>query len=353
MHHFQKRCFGTFSLFMNAKEMRKSVGQCLWIGFEGDQLDKDTRRTLESGDAGGVTLFARNLPKLSDGRNNIPGLIELNRDIHSTNRNVWISVDQEGGRVQRVKEPCPHYPPMIHLADMEESKAIHEAEKLGKEIGGDLKSWGFDIDFAPVMDIHTNEQNPIIGDRAFGTTPKVAIPRALAFARGLHAAEIFACAKHFPGHGDTETDSHLELPTLPHDMKRLEAIELLPFRAAAQANIPLCMTAHVVFKALDAGVPATLSRKVVTGLLKERLEYKGVVVSDDLDMHAIAKHMAVDEAAVRAIEAGCDVLLLCRDRDHQEIARDALVKEASNSGAFLKLLQKTRQLVPFKSPLLS
>ena len=334
---------------MNAKEIRKSVGECLWIGFEGDQLDKDTRRSLESCDAGGVTLFARNLPKLADGKNNIPGLIELNQDIHQTNRNVWISIDQEGGRVQRIKDPGPHYPPMMHFAEMEESKAIHKAEELGRKMGGDLKSWGFDIDFAPVMDIHTNEDNPIIGDRAFGTTPEIAIPRALAFARGLQSADIFACAKHFPGHGDTESDSHLELPSLPHNMERLEAIELMPFKAAAKANIPLCMTAHVLFTAIDPDVPATLSRKVVTHLLKEKCDYKGVVVSDDLDMHAISKHMSIDEAAVRAIEAGCDVLLLCRNRDHQEIARDALVKEASNSGAFLKLIKRVRRLKPFSN----
>src|SRR5262249_32742085 len=133
----------------------------------------------------------------------------------------------------------------------------------------------------------------------------------------LDAAGVIACGKHFPGHGDTDTDSHLELPRIDHDWTRLDAVELEPFRRAAQAGLPMLMTAHVVFAALDPERPATLSEQVVTGLLRGQLGYRGVVASDDLDMRAIADHVGVAHAAVAAIRAGCDVLLVCRDEHHQ------------------------------------
>jgi beta-N-acetylhexosaminidase len=201
-------------------------------------------------------------------------------------------------------------------------------------MGDELRVLGFDIDFAPVLDIHTNPQNPIIGERAFGREADTAARRALAFARGLDAAGVLACGKHFPGHGDTDTDSHLALPRIDHPWERLEAIELAPFRLAAQANLPMIMTAHVVFAALDATRPATLSEQVVTGLLRGRLGYRGVVVSDDLDMRAIAGEMGIDHAAVQAIRAGCDVLLLCQSELYQAQAEEALVKTAERDSDF-------------------
>jgi beta-N-acetylhexosaminidase len=212
------------------------------------------------------------------------------------------------------------------------------AEQVGRAMGEELRALGFDIDFAPVLDVHTNPANPIIGDRAFGKDAANAARRALAFARGLDAAGIIACGKHFPGHGDTDTDSHLELPRVDHPWDRLEAVELAPFKLAAQAKLPMLMTAHVVFAALDATRPATLSEQVVTGLLRNRLGYQGVIVSDDLDMKAISANMGVDHAAVQAIRAGCDVLLLCCNEQYQAIAEEALIKESERDSAFRQLV---------------
>ena len=206
------------------------------------------------------------------------------------------------------------------------------AQAVGRAIGDELAALGLDVDFAPVLDVHTNPANPIIGDRAFGTDAEAVARRALAFARGLDAAGVIACGKHFPGHGDTATDSHLELPRIDHGWDRLERVELEPFRRAAAAGMPMIMTAHVVFAALDPARPATLSPEVVTGLLRGRLGYRGVIVSDDLDMRAIADHMGVGAAAVAAIRAGCDVLLLCKDERHQAEAEAALIREAEADG---------------------
>ena len=302
-------------------------------------MDADLRAVLDAGDAGGVTLFRRNLPTSETGEaTDIDALRVLNEELHTVGASsgdpLLISVDQEGGRVQRIKAPAEHYPPMFSFARQEDEAAAEAAHALGEKMARELLSWGFDIDFAPVLDVHTNAANPIIGDRAFSDEPEAAALRALAFSRGMLAGGILTCGKHFPGHGDTATDSHLSLPRLDHDLSRLRAVELLPFERAIEAKLPMIMTAHVVFAALDETVPATLSRKVITGLLREELGYSGVVVSDDLDMKAIADNFGVGDAAVAAVDAGCDVLLLCRNRNHQEEARTALHKKASTSSAF-------------------
>ncbi len=322
---------------MSKSELRRNIGRLLWIGFEGTTVDERLKATLVAGDAGGVTLFARNLPKSAEGTD-LSALRTLNDSLHeaglASGEKLLISVDQEGGRVQRIKAPTEHYPPMMKAAPGHDAAALASLKALAQHMGSELADWGFDIDFAPVLDVHTNPSNPIIGDRAFGENPEVVAARALAFAAGLQAAGILPCGKHFPGHGDTATDSHLALPRLDFAMERLREIELAPFVAAIAANVPMLMTAHVVFASLDDTVPATLSRAVVTGLLRDELGYKGVIISDDLDMRAIADNFSVGDAAVRAIDAGCDVLLLCRNLEHQEEARNALMARAKDDAVF-------------------
>ena len=203
----------------------------------------------------------------------------------------------------------------------------------------------YNIDFAPVLDIHTNAANPIIGDRAFGTGPHEVATRALAFAEGLASAGILACGKHFPGHGDTTTDSHLELPHLDHTLERLRAVELVPFLAAAAAGLPMIMTAHVVFGALDASAPATLSNVVIEGMLRNELGFGGLIVSDDLDMHAISKNYAAGDAAVAAVAAGCDVLLLCCNQTIQRESYEALVRAAEDSSDFRDRVRRSASAV--------
>jgi beta-N-acetylhexosaminidase len=316
--------------------VRDDIGQLLWIGFEAETVTPALRAKLDAGAVGATILFKRNLV-VRDERIDLDALVALNRELHRAAPDgtpALIAVDQEGGVVQRVRAPATKFPPMgsIDAFAAPEDEAL--AEAVGRAMGDELRALGFDIDFAPVLDVHTNPANPIIGDRAFGTDAATAARRALAYARGLDAAGVLACGKHFPGHGDTATDSHLELPRIDHAWDRLERIELLPFARAAEAGVPMIMTAHVVFAALDAARPATLSPEVVTGLLRERLGYRGVIVSDDLDMKAIAAHMGADVAAVAAIRAGCDVLLLCRDPAHQDAAEAALVREAERDSTF-------------------
>jgi len=321
-------------------DLLRDVGQLLWIGFDGTAVAPDLRRRLAAGEAGAAVLFRRNLV-LSQGadgdRVDVEALLELNRALHAAGAEsgepLLIAVDQEGGTVQRVRAPATVWPPMLRLERAGE-RAEELAEQIGAQMGNELRALGFDADFAPVLDVHTNPDNPVIGERAFGRAPEVAAARALAFARGLAAAGVLGCGKHFPGHGDTDQDSHLALPRLGHDLDRLRQVELVPFARAAQAGLPMMMTAHVVFDAIDPGVPATLSRRVLGDILRGELGYRGLVVSDDLDMKAIAEHIGIGDAAVRAVAAGCDALLLCRDQDHQQAALEALVRAAERDASF-------------------
>lgn len=322
--------------------MRADVGQLLWVGFPSTSVPPSLAARLAAGQVGATILFKRNLAieiagELRQEVIDLDALVALNAALHRSAPDgtpALIAVDQEGGVVQRVRAPATQWPPMRSHDGLAAPDDEALAEQVGRAMGDELRALGFDIDFAPVLDVHTNPANPIIGDRAFGVLPEIAARRALAFARGLDAAGLLACGKHFPGHGDTSTDSHLELPRIDHDWERLERVELLPFQRAAAANLPMIMTAHVVFAALDAERPATLSPAVITGLLREKLGYRGVIVSDDLDMNAIAAHMGADVAAVAAIRAGCDVLLLCRNEEHQAAAEAALVREAERDSTF-------------------
>jgi beta-N-acetylhexosaminidase len=318
--------------------MRDDVGQLLWLGFEGTAVPPGLRAQLDAGGVGATVLFKRNLELAIEPGGGVPqevcdlgALIALNRELHRAAPDgtpALIAVDQEGGLVQRVRAPATQWPPMRSHDGLASPEDAELAAQVGLALGRELRALGFDIDFAPVLDVHTNPANPVIGDRAFATEPEGVARRALAFARGLEEAGLLSCGKHFPGHGDTLTDSHLELPRIDHAWERLEQIELLPFQRAAAAGLPMIMTAHVVFAALDAERPATLSEAVVTGLLRGRLGYRGVIVSDDLAMRAIADHMGADAAAVGAIRAGCDVLLVCRGEEAQAAAEAGLVREA-------------------------
>jgi beta-N-acetylhexosaminidase len=207
--------------------------------------------------------------------------------------------------------------------------------RAGALLGKQLAALGFNLNFAPVLDVDTNPANPVIGDRSFGATPEAVCLGALAFWQGM-APHILGCGKHFPGHGDTSVDSHLGLPRIEHDRARLQAVELVPFVAAARSNLDALMSAHIVVDALDPARPATLSRAVCTGLLRRDLAFEGVLFSDDLEMGAIASHFSIEEAAVLAVEAGCDALLICKDEALQERAHAALVREAEGSPAFLQ-----------------
>jgi beta-N-acetylhexosaminidase len=327
--------------------VRRICGSLVIGGFGGTALPMGFEARLRAGELGGAILFARNVTPDSA---QVAALCEA---IARTNEDLppIVSVDQEGGRVARIKHEVVRLPPAIALGSLDDAMI----ERAGAVLGAQLAALGFSMDYAPVLDVHTNPQNPVIGDRAFATTPERAAAAAIAFARGLASSGVAPCGKHFPGHGDTLTDSHLELPRVAHDRARLDAIELAPFRAAAKA-LPAFMSAHVVYDALDAR-PATLSKRIATALLRDELGFRGVLISDDLEMKAVSKTYGAGEAAVLAIEAGCDSLLVCSDEDAQVAAVDALTARAERDTAFRARCEEAsarmsdlRRAFPPKSP---
>ena len=268
---------------------------------------------------GGVIFFSRNIEEPEQ-------VAELSHDVQSlaTDVPLWVSVDQEGGRVARLKAPFTVWPPMALLGRSGDETL---ASRFAVALAAELRAVGVTLDFAPVLDIHTNPANPIIGDRALATTADDVARLGVAIVRGLQENGVAACGKHFPGHGDTSVDSHLELPLVEHPPDRIRRVECVPFRAAIGADVAFIMTAHVLVPSLDDERPATLSRRIVQGLLREELGYRGVILSDDLEMKAIAASYDIPDAAVQAIAAGCDGLLICSgDLDLQAATLEALVR---------------------------
>src|SRR4051794_26276359 len=298
--------------------LRREIGQLLVAGFNGHQVTPELRSLVREFSLGGVILFARNV---ADPEQVAEVAYEASR--LDPNLPLWVSVDQEGGRVARLKAPFTEWPPMATLG---RSGDLRLAERFARALALELKSVGITLDYAPVLDIHTNPKNPVIGDRALAGKAEEVARLGAAIVRTLQAEGIAACGKHFPGHGDTSVDSHLELPLVEHPPERLREVEFLPFKAAIEAGVATIMTAHVFVPSLDEQRPATLSRHVVTDLLRGELRYEGVILSDDLEMKAIAAQYAVPAAAVMAIEAGCDGALICSgDHATQAAALEALI----------------------------
>jgi beta-N-acetylhexosaminidase len=218
------------------------------------------------------------------------------------------------------------------------------AGRIARRVGAELAAVGFTVDFAPVLDVHTQADNPVIGDRSFGTDPELCARFGADWIAGLQSAGLLATAKHFPGHGDSTTDSHFDLPVVDQPLDRLERVELAPFRAAAAADVAMMMTAHVVYPAIDSEHPATLSYAVCTEL-RERIGFRGVLVSDDLEMRAIADRHGIADGARLAIAAGCDALLVCHSFEEQEGVVEALIREAEISEGFRERCREAAQRV--------
>ncbi|HEY0463943.1 MAG TPA: beta-N-acetylhexosaminidase, partial [Polyangiaceae bacterium] len=296
-------------------ELETRAARLFTVGFHGKTVSDDLSRLLSRG-VGGVIFFSRNVGEPAE-------VAETTNAIkRHAGRPISLALDQEGGKVARLRRGFSELPPMRALG---ETGSAALAREVGALIGRELRAVGFDMNYAPVLDVDTNPNNPVIGSRSFGRTPELVSELGVALAEGLESAGIAACGKHFPGHGDTHQDSHLELPRLAHSLERLEQVELKPFAAAVAAGIPALMTAHVIFEPLDPVYPATMSRAVLHGLLREKLRYEGLIVTDDLEMRAIADHYGVEEIVERGLAAGVDQFLCCHTAELAHRAIEAVV----------------------------
>jgi len=302
--------------------LRETIARLFLAGLPGPTLDADTRRLYADVPFAGVTLFRANAAEPKVMRALVRSLHGLDADLPPL-----VAIDHEGGRVNRLAPPFTHFPPAATVA----AHGLGAVRAVATAMARELAAIEIDLTFSPVLDVASNPANPIIGDRAFGTTPEAAAAGALTAFRATRVLGLLTCAMHFPGLGDSATDSHLEHPVVDRDRRSLDRTEIAPFRRGVGARLPMLMTAHVRYPALDPALPATLSPTILGGLLRRRLGFRGVIASDDLGMRAITDHWSPGEAAVLALAAGCDLLLFCQRQDWVHPAVTA-VEEAVASG---------------------
>ena len=302
-------------------DLERAILQLFVIGFPGHDLSEEVADELKKG-LGGVILFRRNIDIIDQ-------VLSLSESIHAAAKDQplppFVSLDQEGGRVVRIREPLTTLPTMRAVGDKGDvGLAADVAEVIASEVG----ALGFNLNYSPVIDVDTNPDNPVIGDRAFSRDPEKVARFGGAFIAGHLTAGVVPCGKHFPGHGDTDTDSHLTLPTIAHDRQRMDSIELLPFKKLCDVGIPMIMTAHVIVPSIDPEEPATLSHKSLTGILRKELNFEGVIVTDDLEMAAVADRYEIEELVLKSLEAGSDLFLICHTFSKYERAVSHLLEKA-------------------------
>jgi beta-N-acetylhexosaminidase len=336
-------------------KLEEKIGQLLMIGFSGAELNKQTRDFCERNHIGGFILFERNYKSL-------PQLINLTSELHEISKGTTplIAVDQEGGRVIRFREPFTQIPPANTIGKLisRDKDSVKISYEIGKIIGSELSVSGVNMNLAPVLDLHTNARNMVIGDRSFGSDPILVSQIGLSMVAGMQDQHVIACGKHFPGHGDTEDDSHKVLPVVQHDIKRLLSVEIRPFSHCVKNGMLSVMTAHVKYEKIDNQYPASISEIIVGKLLRKSLRFTGIVITDDLGMGAIKKNYSVEESALLSIKAGADIVMVCNDIEVQKRVYESLlnavlnkkIEETRINESVARILRiKNQFLLPFKS----
>lgn len=298
----------------------KKIAQMIMIGIGGCELTPEEKELIHAYPFGGYILFSRNCREPLQ-------ILSLCRSLwnRAGSSPPFIGIDQEGGRVHRLPPPFTHFPAAHRIGARDDPDVAYQAARASAM---ELALVGINLNFAPVLDIDSDSKNPIIGDRAFGSDTDRVIKIGMASTRGLRAGGIIPCAKHFPGHGATDQDSHIGLPVADRSSEALRQREILPFAHACRQHIESLMTAHVVFRSLDPDFPATLSSKIIGGLLRSELRYDGVVFGDDLEMKAVSDFCGEEEGFSLAVGAGLDMLMFCQDQARAVRACESLHREA-------------------------
>ncbi len=311
--------------------VEQAIGQRLLLAFQGkDRPSEEIVQGLREYRAGGITFFrSLNIENPAQVRQLTDQLQALARELDLPP--LLIATDQEGGQLMAIGEGTTPLPGNMALGA---TGSAELARKAGVVLGRELAAMGVNVNYAPCVDVNNNPDNPVVGIRSFGEDPAAVCKLGAAIIQGIQSQGVAATAKHFPGHGDVPSDSHYGLPSVPYSLERFEAVELPPFQAAIDAEVQMVMTAHLALPAIDGpdAPPATLSRKILTGLLRQRLGFQGVTITDAMDMHAIRQGEYLGEDALRAINAGADLLLLTSDRHDQERVYQALLQAAKNGG---------------------
>lgn len=298
--------------------LEEKIGQLIIVGKEGLEINEDDIHLIESNEVGGFIFFSRNV----DNEKQVLNLLNDLKGSNSSNKvPLFLAIDEEGGVVSRLSQIYGKLPTAKKLGEKNDQELSLE---YGKILGLSLKKLGFNLDFAPVLDINSNPKNPVIGDRSFGNTSSKVIDNGLSVMEGIHSQGIISSVKHFPGHGDTSVDSHLDLPKIDKSLDELENLELVPFKEAINKDADMIMVAHILFPQLDDKYPASMSDEIINKLLREKLNFNGVIVSDDITMGAITENYSIGKGSIEFLKSGGDIILVCHGNDNPSIVLDSI-----------------------------
>jgi beta-N-acetylhexosaminidase len=313
--------------------LREQIGPMIMVGLPGEELGAAEQQLLKDHPFGGFILFSHNLKEPKQILSLCPSLWQRGGELPP-----FIAIDQEGGRVHRLPPPFTHFPPAAALGRAGNADLAY---RTGAAMARELSAVGINLNFAPVLDVNSNPSNPIIGDRSLGDDPNEVTRLGWEMVCGLRDGGVIPCVKHFPGHGDTAQDSHLELPVVKKTLEELKSTELPPFVHACRNQVETLMTAHILYPALDASHPATLSAWIVGELLRGKLGYDGVVFSDDLEMKSIGENYSVEDAVGLGVLAGIDVLLFCHETEKAVAAFDFLCRETERDSELRERVEQS------------
>lgn len=321
--------------------IRNHLGQHMIIGLSGLSLTSNEKKFIVDNNIGGVILFARNIQSPEQVHSLCTEIQSLRHQMPDK-APIIISIDQEGGRVARIRAPLTVWPPLKKLGEIDNpTVSFHFSHRLGLE----LRALGINLNFAPCIDVFSNPKNTVIGDRALSSDFNLVTKHASALVRGFIKAEVVPCIKHFPGHGNTLIDSHEDLPIENASLEQLMATSILPFKKAFRSRADLVMLAHILFPQIDPSFPATLSEVFVQKILKIDCRYRGLIITDDLGMKALTKNLSTREIAVRALQIGVDLLLYCNEPEAPAEAMEALLEACGNGPLRPDFIQQNAQKI--------
>jgi beta-N-acetylhexosaminidase len=302
----------------------EKIGQMVIAGISGTTINSNDKKLITQSKVGGFILYGENL---KTPQQTVQLLNQLKMENATNPLPLLLSVDQEGGKISRLPGGLIPFPTNKEIGSINQSQFSY---KVGTLLGKELKGFGFNLDYAPVLDISSNPNNPIIGDRSFGNNPELVSKLGIQTMKGIQSQNMIPTVKHFPGHGDTSVDSHLELPIVHKNLTDLKKLELIPFERAIDNGADVVMVAHILLPNLDANFPSSMSKKIVTDLLRNQLQFGGVVITDDMTMKAITDHYNIGKAAVDSVSAGSDIILVAHDFNKIQTAISSIKKAVQN-----------------------
>ncbi len=304
---------------LDTMTLEEKIGQLFMVSVEGETPDENITKLIQQYKVGGIILFSNNIKTSEQTRALLNNLKELNVN---NPLNLFLSVDEEGGVVSRFPKDISNFESAWKVGQKND---VNYAKDHGRKIGDTIRELGFNMDMAPVLDVNSNPKNPVIGSRAFSDDPQVVKNMGVQVYKGLEDAGIIAVGKHFPGHGDTSEDSHTGLPIVNNSIDRLRNLELIPFQYAIDNGIEVILTSHILLPKIDEENVATVSSKIITDILRKEMNFKGVVITDDMAMKGVRVNNTIEEGSVKAILAGCDIVLICHSAEDQDKGINAVL----------------------------